>query len=511
MRRPLAPHLALLALAGLAAAGAARAEAPAADSPEARCARGFASACRDLGRAHLLDEGASGDDRLAVAYLTKACEIGDAAGCADLGVLSAIGRGVSQDDARAVALSRRACGGGSALGCANLAVLGLGGAAGAPQAPDGRREAAARVVRTFRTACEAGAPEGCLDLGTALEADLLVAGDLAGAARALRRACDAGLGVACYRLGLLATRSPGSVGGPPQPLHAAACRAAVAPACDLAGLPLPPPGPRTPTPRLVDEPRSYALGIPGAGGFHPTDLSAAPRAARRSRDEVRRPPAPLLAALPPPLAARLGLRPPARPAEPPDAAVELLLDLRRQQLATCYEAPRRSPGAGAEVLVAFLVEADGRTGEVRAAAEPADPELEACAAEVVSGWELPLAEGGLGGPYLVRRAFLPAPAGAAPELTPPGGLRPALRQPGCLERRLRVPPEYRGAVGEVAVKLAVDAAGAPALLHAVTPAPEPLVAAIEEAARGCEWSPGADASGRKATFWLTVSVRLDGR
>ncbi|HET9552687.1 MAG TPA: hypothetical protein VFP50_06945, partial [Anaeromyxobacteraceae bacterium] len=180
------------------------------------------------------------------------------------------------------------------------------------------------------------------------------------------------------------------------------------------------------------------------------------------------------------------------------------------QLGACYEAPRKNPGVRAEVLVAFLVEADGRTGEVRAAAEPADPELEACAAELVSGWEFPLAEGGLGGPYLVRHAFAAAP-GPAPELTPPGGLRPALRQPGCLERRLRVAPEQRGAASAVTVKLAVDAAGAPAMLHALTPAPEPLVAAVEEAVRGCEWTAGADASGRPGTFWLTVTVRTDGR
>jgi hypothetical protein len=163
-----------------------------------------------------------------------------------------------------------------------------------------------------------------------------------------------------------------------------------------------------------------------------------------------------------------------------------------------------------EVLVAFLVEADGKPVEVRAAALPADAELEACAAEVASAWEFPVPAGGLGGPYLARFAFEPAPFGAPPQFQPPGGLRPSLKVPGCLEQRLRVPPDFRGTVGSATVKLAVDGNGAPILLHAVTPAPEPLLAAIGEAVRACEWLPGADANGKRATLWVTVPVRIGG-
>ncbi|MBK9518613.1 MAG: sel1 repeat family protein [Anaeromyxobacter sp.] len=484
----------------------------AAETLESRCTLGYPVACRDLGRAHLLGQGAAPDDRLAAAYATKACEMGEAAGCADLGVLSAIGRGVAQSDARAVALSRRACDGAFALACSNLGVMTVEGVNTLALRPDEAGEAGQKTVRWFRAACETGVPEGCLNLGSALEAGTLVPRDVPGAVRALRKACDGGLPLACYRLGLLATRSaevPGEVS--PAPLYATACAAAIAPACDLAGLPVPPPSVRTPTPRLVDEPRSLALGIPGAGGFHPTDLTPSSRGPRRAREEVRRPTEALLAAVPPELRGRLDLGGAPRPGDAGDPPVDLLVALRRHQLGSCYQAERKNPGVRTEVLVAFLVEADGSPAEVRAAAAPADPELETCAAEVVTGWEFPVPAGGLAGPYLVRFAFESAPAGSPPTLTPPGGLRPALKEPGCIERKLRVPPEFRGTVGGATVKLAVDGNGTPILFHAVTPAPEPLVAAIADAVRACEWVPGAEPSGRPSALWVTVQVKIDGR
>src|SRR5512138_3583739 len=88
-----------------------------------RCARGFATDCRDLGRARLVGDGVARDDRLAASYLTRACELGDPAGCADLGVLYAIGRALPQSDDRSVALARRACEQGLALACSNLGAL----------------------------------------------------------------------------------------------------------------------------------------------------------------------------------------------------------------------------------------------------------------------------------------------------------------------------------------------------------------------------------------------------
>jgi TPR repeat protein len=510
--------LALAVVGGACATPSGSAPGPAAPGPaaasdvsEARCTRGFPVACRDLGRAHLGGERPR-DDRLAAAYATKACEIGEASGCADLAVLAAIGRGVPQDDKRAAALSRRACDAGSALGCSNLAVLAVEGATRFTPRPEEATEGGGRPMRLLRTACDAGVPEGCLNLGTVLEAGDLANRDAPAAALALGKACDAGLALACHRLGLLAVKYPGAApAADPARLHALACRAAIAPACDLAGQKVPPPGLATPTPRLVDEPRSLALGIPGAGGFHPADLAPVASGPRRTREEMRRPSQPLIEAVPPALRPRLQLAPPVRADDGVDAPVDLLVALRRQQLGTCYEAPRQNPGVRTEVLVVFLVEADGKTVEVRAAAQPADAELEACAAEVAAGWEFPVPAGGLGGPYLARFAFEPAPFGAPPQFQPVGGLRPSLKEPGCIERRLRVPPHYPGTVGAATVKLAVDGNGAPILLHAVTPAPEPLLAAIADAVQGCEWLPGADAGGRKATLWLTLPVRIGGR
>jgi TPR repeat protein len=485
--------------------------ASASDASEARCARGFAVACRDLGRAHLTGERPR-DDRLAAAYATKACEIGEASGCADLGVLAATGRGLPQDDTRAAALERRACDAGSALGCSNLAVLAVEGAVPMPPRPDEPLEGGGRPIRLLRTACDAGVPEGCLNLGTVLAAGQLANGDPAGAARAFAKACGEGLALACHRLGLLAMRQPEAAPGADQAaLQAQACRAAIAPACDLAKLPVPPASAATPTARLVSEPRSLALGIPGAGGFHPADLAPVPPAQKRTREEVRQPPQALIESVPPALRSRLGLAPPVRADDGLDPAIDMLVALRRQQLGRCYEVPRRQPGARTEVLVAFLVEADGHPVEVRAAAQPADAELEACAAEVVSEWEFPVPPGGLGGPHLARYTFESAPSGAPPQFQPPGGLRPSLKVPGCLEKRLRVPPDFRGTAGAATVKLAVDGNGAPILLHAVTPAPEPLLAAIGDAVRACEWLPGADASGRRLTLWVTVPVQLGGR
>jgi protein TonB len=187
--------------------------------------------------------------------------------------------------------------------------------------------------------------------------------------------------------------------------------------------------------------------------------------------------------------------------------VELLVAARRHQLGQCHEAPRARREA-AEGWAVFFVDGDGRPLAVRAATAPADPPLEACLAEVVSGWEFPASPEGVAGPFLARERYEAALA-APPEYAGPGALRPALADPACLERELRVPPEYEGAAGSVTVKLAVDPAGAPALVHALTPAPDAILAAIGEAVRRCRWSPGADAQGRPASLWLTLTVRLD--
>jgi len=514
--RPTYPaSIALLALA-CATAPAAPRTAPAQDleALAARCAHGFPAECRSLGRARLLGEGIARDDRLGAALVTEACEMGDPGGCADLGLLYSLGRSVPQSDERAAALSRRACEQGSAHGCSNQgALLVEGAAAPAPLSSAAAGELqAGRVARLFRTACDGAVPEGCLNLGVALEQGQLTQRDVAGAAASYRRGCEAGLAVACHRLAVLLRERP-ELGADlnPTALEARACAQGVLPACYAVDEKPPDPGPRTPAARLVDDRFSFALALPGAGGFHPGDLAPSQASGpKRSLEEARRPPAALQAAVPAALRAQLGLDGPARAGDADDPAVDGLVLLRRGELGACYEEPRTVPGR-VELEAVFLVDGDGRAVDVRAATLPEDPALEGCARDRIGEWEFPAAPGGFSGPHRVRFTFDPAPAGRVPGIAGPEQLRPALREPGCVEQALDVPPEYRSAVGAATVKLAVDGTGAPALVHALTPLPDPVLAAIRAAVERCEWAPGADLSGRPAPLWVTLTVKLGGR
>ncbi len=483
--------------------------AAAAATSQARCERGFAVDCRKLGRAHLIGAGVPADDRLAAAYLMKGCEIGEPASCSDLGVLTLLGRGVAQDDAVGGALVRRACDAGFALACSNLGTLIIEGVSKLPLRPEEEGERGPRVVRSFRTACQAGAPEGCLNLGTARERGELVDQDLAGAYRAFQRACRGGLPLGCHRAALLAAAAPDAAhGADVAALNDRACGAGIVPACTPTGEAPGPVGPLTPSPRLVAERDSFALGIPGTGGFHLTDLALPPGGPRLSRALLRHLPASQLATLPAPLRQRLNLEQPAEGEQKPDEPVELLLRLRRAQLATCLERERTTPAA-AQLAAFFLVESDGRPGELRAATEPEDQGLETCAMDVIGAWTFPMPSGGLGGPYLARFGFEAAPPGPAPEYPSSDGLRAALKDPGCVERNLRVPEAYRGVANAVTVKLVVDRSGKPVLFHALTPAPEPLVAVIAGAVRSCSFTPGVAGNGQPVALWLTLTVRLD--
>jgi uncharacterized protein len=513
--RLLAPLLALCACATAAPVGAARPAPPAADAAAlaARCELGLAADCRTLGRLHLLGDGVAADDRLGAALATKACELGDPGGCGDLGVLYAIGRAVPQSDARAGALSRRACESGAALACSNEGALLAEGAVGAPAGGTGRAEEppGVRAVRLFRRACDAGVPEGCLNLATALEAGRLASHDVPAAARAARRACEGGLPLACHRLALLVSERPELA---PElsatALEARACGAAVAPACQAANERPPAPGPRTPGPRLVDDRASFALGIPGGGGVHPADLAAVTGGRRPTLEEARRPTASLQAAVAPALRTRLRVNRTARPDGPPDRAVELLAELRAPLLGACLASPRAVAGA-VDVQAVFLVDGDGRAADLEVAGLPADAELEACVREAVSTWEFPVAPDGLSGPYLVRHVFEPAPAGGPPAIAEAGWVRPALREPGCVERNLSVPAAYRGASGTAVVRVAIDGAGSPALVHPLAPLAAPILAGVVDAVGRCAWSPGADPAGRRGVMWTTLVVKLGAR
>lgn len=478
----------------------------------AGCARGLAADCRTLGRARLVGEGLPRDDRLAASDLMQACELGDPAACGDLGVLFAIGRGLAQSDERAAALSRRSCEQGGALACSNHAALLAEGAVPQQGGADGPEPRSGRIVRLFRTACEAAVPEGCLNLGTALEGGELAVRDLPAAGKAYRRACAAGVALACHRLALvLAERPEVAPDLAATALAARSCRAGIAPACFAVAERTPPETARTPAARLVDERGSFALGIPGTGGFSPGELTAVRAAgAKHTLEDVRRPPEALRALVPEALRARLGVDLPPRPVVGGDPAVERLLELRRPQLGQCYEAGRRPAAPAADVYAVLFVDGDGRAREVRAASSTGEAALESCVAELVASWEFPASPDGMAGPYLVRSAFDAAPA-SPPAYAGPDALRPSLRDPGCVERGLTVPGAYRETSGSVTVKLAVDRAGAPGLVHALTPVPDPILVAVTDALARCAWSPGADGDGRPATLWVTLTVNLPAR
>jgi hypothetical protein len=190
--------------------------------------------------------------------------------------------------------------------------------------------------------------------------------------------------------------------------------------------------------------------------------------------------------------------------------VDLLVALRRHELGRCEEAPRAGARAATEAFAVFFVDGDGRAAEVRAATAPQDRALEACLRDVVADWEFPASPAGLSGPYLARYAY-EAARGPAPGFAGPGTLRPALRDPRCVERGLVVPADYRGSTGAAIVKLAVDAQGAPGLVHALAPVPDAILSALGDAVRRCAWSPGAGEDGRPATLWTTLTVRIDAR
>jgi TPR repeat protein len=479
-----------------------------------RCARGYSTACRELGRAHFLGEGVDQDDRLAAAYLTKACEMGDPGGCGELAVLYAVGRGLRQSDERTAALSRRSCDQGFALACSNMGALVAEGAADAGARPeDGAAGPGSRVMRYFKTACEAGAAEGCLNLGAEHEGGKHVERDLTVAARYYRRACDLGQPVACYRLSLLLADKPALMPDLAAPILARrACRGGVRPACDTAGETAPVSAFRAPADRLVVLRDSFALGFPGSGGFHPAELSRGKAAtARGSLEDASRPTPSVKMAAPPSVRMRLGFDVEPRAVDQADPPVDLLISLRRQQLGQCYEQARSNPASRAELFVAFAVDADGRPARIRAAAEPPDALLEVCAIDLVATWEFPVPLEGVSGPFLARYAFEPAPPGPPPAFAGKGFLRPAARAPGCVEAKLKVPAEFRGTVGALTVKFAVDGSGAPVLYHPLTPAPDSVVAAVGEAIQRCEWAPGADPNGRSVPLWVTLPVKLEGK
>lgn len=408
--------------------------------------------------------------------LEERCARGFAPDCRQLGRARLAGDGAVRDDRLAAASFTAACEAGDPAACGDLAVLYAIGR--------GLAQSDERAVALSRRACDEGMALACSNLGALLAegagAPPPASAKDAGAPvlRLFRTACDAGIQEGCTNL------AAGLEGGRLAAPDARGAARALRTGCD-AGLALA-------CRRLAAGDREgapFILGIPGAGPFSPGELAprAAPGRKRRTAADVRGAP----------------------PTAPVDPAVSLLVGLRRGQLGQCSEVPR-ADRRRAEVRATFLVDADGRAAEVRAASAPADAALAECVRAAVEAWEFPASDEGFSGPFLVDTGFEAAPL-VHPSYAGPGFLRPALRDAGCVERALQVPPELQGAAGAVTVKLAVDADGKPGLVHAVSPAPEPLVAAVAAAVGACAWSAGGDADGRPLPLWTTLTVRIAGR
>ena len=115
---------------------------------EARCDRGDAVACNDLGVGLLRGELGTPDGRSAFRLFVRACDGGSADGCSNLGALYERGVGAPADVDAALALYERACIDGNALGCSNLGALYATG-----RGTERDREAAQHL---FELACETG-------------------------------------------------------------------------------------------------------------------------------------------------------------------------------------------------------------------------------------------------------------------------------------------------------------------------------------------------------------------
>jgi hypothetical protein len=102
----------------------------------------------------------------------------------------------------------------------------------------------------------------------------------------------------------------------------------------------------------------------------------------------------------------------------------------------------------------------------------------------------------------------PPPAPRRPVFATTGWTKPQEVRGGCVARAF-VPPLGWKPRGRVVAKLAVTADGLVERFEDVSEPPDPsgaVSAALERAVRACEFAPGRDPEGRRATIWLLLSV-----
>lgn len=389
----------------------------------------------------------------------------------------------------------------AALGCASS------GAAPTPEAARARapglREAA---LERLARGCEQREPGACLALGY----EGLWAGADRVAATGYLAACELGSGIGCAGLGALHAVGRGVARDPELALTLArrACAARVDVGCLNAAL-LGAAGGDAPA-ELEKKAGRHLLALGRGGGLRrefpapATDPAAAEDAwsAEEARERVA-------SRVPPTLHAALGVLSPdaieRAPARVDAVVTRVLAAMRLAAAGGCAE----TAGDGV-AWAAFAVGPDGDAIDVRAAAAPEHEPVRRCLEARVAAWTFPppLRPGAR---HLVRTAT--PVAGVAPEAEPEyavAGYTPVrMKEPGCVVASLRRNSRWLDATAvPLTAKFAVEPDGTVRAFEMMTRTTEANAAAVLSAVAGCAWIPGADPSGRPASLWAILPVRL---
>ena len=162
----------------------------------AKCDRGDAASCRELGLSYKWARGVGEDLDEAGRLFSRACDAGDMSGCVEYGLLCEFSLYSGHDEARALRLYGKACDNGHMPGCYRLgAAYYFGEAFGYAVQRDYRQ-----AVRLYQQACDGGDFDGCWGLGGCLKDGHGIAKDLDRAMQLFRKACDNGNDSACREL-----------------------------------------------------------------------------------------------------------------------------------------------------------------------------------------------------------------------------------------------------------------------------------------------------------------------
>jgi hypothetical protein len=96
----------------------------------------------------------------------------------------------------------------------------------------------------------------------------------------------------------------------------------------------------------------------------------------------------------------------------------------------------------------------------------------------------------------------------APVFATSGFTRPSEAQKGCVARQIRLPGEMAGSSGTVTVKFAVELDGSVSRFEPLSDAPDRVAAAIWQAVKECQFTPGRDPKGAPLAVWMILPIRF---